>query len=261
MVITNEYEYVKDIMETKILPKDISNKRLLLYIAKYYYSDEIDNAKRYRDFVLEKMKEFNLSIDVYQEYKYADYVFKICKKLLKQELSHEFQDVKEVYLYQSELDVINRCEKDREKKVVFTLFILAKLNDYNSGWVNNELKDIFQLANVSATSTNRVLMLHELYKQEIIGQSHRNDKFGYKVELGRPDEPIVMTVCKFKDLGNQFVAQFKPGWKMCEECGKLYKIKSKFDYSSKYCKQCARDKKLETQRQCMKKLRENEKRE
>lgn len=249
MIIINEYDYVKQILESKVIPKGVSNKRVLLYIAKYYFNPEY-SVKEMVDLVFFKMKEFKLPVEIYQEYKYVSYVKGVCEKLLTKELSSDFRKVESVNLYQSELDIINRGETDKEKKVLFTLFILAKVNGTNSGWVNNEIKDIFQLANVTATIKERALLLHKLYKAELIGQSRKNDKLGYKVELENNDEQVVLVIDSFENIGNQYIANFKYGWKMCECCGKLFKVKSNEGRPGKYCKQCGYQIKLEQVNQC-----------
>lgn len=256
MIIINEYDYVKQILESKVIPKGVSNKRVLLYIAKYYFNLEY-SVKEMVDLVFFKMKEFKIPVEIYQEYKYVAYVRGVCEKLLTKELSSDFRKVESVNLYQSELDIINRGETDKEKKVLFTLFVLAKVNGTNSGWVNNEIKDVFQLANVTATTKERALLLHKLYKVELIGQSRKNDKLGYKVELGDNDEPVVLVVNSFENIGNQYIANFKDGWKMCECCGKLFKIKSIIGNPQKYCKICAKEINREKSKENISKKRKN----
>ena len=248
MIIINEYEYAKQILESRIIPKNVSNKRVLLYIAKYYYKPEY-SINEMKQLVFNKMSEFNLSIEQYQEYKYDTYVKDICEKLLKQELSYEFRKVDSVNIYQSELDIINKCETDKEKKLLFTLFVLAKVNGNKSGWINNEIKDIFQLANITATIKERASMIYKLYKSGLIDQSQKIDNLSLKVDLGIPDDKIVLIINSFENIGNQYVANFKTGWKMCECCGKLFKVKSK-TYPPKYCKSCAYDIKLQQVNQC-----------
>ena len=44
-----------------------------------------------------------------------------------------------------------------------------------------------------------------------------------------------------KNLGNQLMSYLKDGYKQCTNCGKLIKIKSKFDSSTKYCDNCAKE--------------------
>ena len=238
MIIINEYEYVKQILESKIIPKGVSNKRMLAYIAKYYFNPQstIDDMIK---LVFIKMDEFNLTIEYYQEYKYAAYVKNICEKLFSGEISPDFRRVESVNIYKSELDIISKGENDKERKLLFTLFVLAKVNETNSGWINNEIKDIFQLANI--TIKDRAAMIYKLYHAGLLNQSQKIDNLSLKVELGNDDEPVVLVVSSFENIGNQYIANFKDGWKMCQCCGKLYKVKSNKDFSSKYCKQCSKD--------------------
>lgn len=247
MIIINEHEYVKQILENKIIPKNVSNKRVLLYIAKYYYSPEY-SINEMKQLVFDKMTEFKLDTKQYQEYKYDTYVKNICEKLKNNELSCGFRKIESVNIYQSELDIINQCETDKEKKLLFTLYVLAKVNGNNSGWVNNEIKDIFQLANITATIKERAAMIYKLYKAGLVNQSQKIDNLSLKVELGQDNEDVVLVIDSFENIGNQYIANFKDGWKMCGCCGKLFKIKSNEGRPSKYCHQCYKDKHMEQDR-------------
>lgn len=255
MIIINEYEYAKQILESRTIPKNVSNKRVLLYIAKYYFNPECSVAKMIQ-IVFDKMAEFNLPKEVYQEYKYEKYVKGICEKLLSRELSAEFKQVESVNIYQSELDIINQAETDKEKKLLFTLFVLAKISGNNFGWVNYDIKDIFQLANITATVKDRAGIIYKLYTAGLVDQSQKIDNLSLKVELGNTDEPIILIIDSFENIGNQYIANFKQGWKLCYCCKKLFKIRGS---NSRYCKTCAREKELEIQRNCMKNLRKSRK--
>lgn len=48
-----------------------------------------------------------------------------------------------------------------------------------------------------------------------------------------------------KNLGNQILAELKPNYKQCVNCGKMIKIKGK---NSRYCDDCARKAELERYR-------------
>ena len=47
-----------------------------------------------------------------------------------------------------------------------------------------------------------------------------------------------------QNLGNLFLSYIKPNYKQCERCGKLVKIKSKNDHSTKYCNKSGYEVKL-----------------
>lgn len=254
MIIINEYEYVKQILESKIIPKNVSNKRILLYIAKYYYTPEYSISEM-TQLVFNKMAAFELNPEHYQEYKYVSYVKGICEKLKNNELSSKFRQVDSVNIYQSELDSINKAETIKEKKLLFTLYVLAKINGTCSGWVNNDIKDIFQLANVTATIKERAAMIYKLYKAGLIGQSQKIDNLSLKVELGQDDEEIIFVVESFENIGNQYVAFSRNDYIMCKECGRLIKTKGKEGRPTLYCKNCSKKINREKTRERMKILR------
>lgn len=256
MIIIDEYDYVKQILENKVIPKGVSNRRVLLYIAKYYF-DACLSVQDMKSLVFQKMQDFNLPANYYQEYKYESYVKDICEKLAKNEMSPNFRKTGSVNLYQSEIEIVNQGENDKEKKLLFTLYVLAKINETNSGWVNNELKDIFQLANITATIKERAGIVYRLCHADLIYQSNRIDNLNIKVKLGDPTEQIVLVINSFENIGNQYIANFKPGWKMCQRCGKLFKTKSNEGRPGKYCKQCAYKIKLEQNNQYYKEKTEN----
>ena len=128
MIIINEYEYVKQILENRIIPKGVSNKRVLLYIAKYYF-DPFLTVNEMTELIFNKMDEFHLPLELYQEYKYASYVKGICEKLFSKELSSDFRKVEYVNIYQSELDIINRGENDRERNCSLHCLYLQRQMD------------------------------------------------------------------------------------------------------------------------------------
>ena len=68
-----------------------------------------------------------------------------------------------------------------------------------------------------------------------------------------------MKITNIKDLGNQLIAYLKDGYTTCSHCGKLIKIKSKYDGSTKYCEECAKKMKDEQRKEINKKYYENHK--
>lgn len=239
MIVIDEYNYVKKILEEHIIPKNMSIKKIMLYIAKYYYSDNL-SLNEYIRMIYDKILDFNLP-QIYQAYKYEDYLKTICKKILNGEIPTSLRKIDSISLFKSEYENISRCISDRQRKLLFTLYILAKINNCN-GWVNYESKDIFTLANITTTTKERSLLIYEMYQQGLLEQTHKNDVIGYKVELGNDTEEIILTINSFENLGNQFLAFYKDNWKMCELCGRMIKKKAP---NIKYCKPCSQQKNLE----------------
>ena len=249
MIVVNEYEYIENIIRDSVIPNNISIQKLMFLLAKYFYKEEINNAREYVELIFNKLKQFDLP-STFQKYKYENYLSNLCAKLLSGEINHNLRKNISINFYESEFNKINSCETDKQKKLLFTLYGLAKINEHSNGWINYKLKDIFMLANITATVKERALLIYELYRNGYITQTRKNDMLSYKVELGDNNEDVVMIIDCFENLGNQYIVKHKDGWKMCKICGKLFKARGK---NSKYCKSCSKDRELNFKKQRNKK--------
>jgi hypothetical protein len=212
-------------------------------IAKYYYSDEMD-YNTLSDIVKKEILEFNL--EGYQEYKYHNKIVSICKSIINGTVEKSFKEREYIPIYKNELNVINSLKSDRHKKIMFTFFAVARYMD-TDGWINKKtsrgISEVFKLANVSLTTEKRCQLLHELYVDGYISFGKKVNNLNIRVQLDSTGD-IVYKVTDFNNLGNQYIGNFKEGYKQCQCCGKKYKVKSKMDHSSKYCDECAYEMKL-----------------
>jgi hypothetical protein len=227
-------------------------------IAKYYYSDDID-CEKLSDTVKKTLLEFNL--ENYQEYKYHNKIVSICKSIINGTIEKNFKEREFIPIYENELNVVNSLKTDRQKKIMFTFFVVARYMD-SEGWINKKtskgISEVFKLANVSLTTEKRCELLHELYVNGYISFGKKVDNLNIRVKLDDSGD-VVYEVKDFNNLGNQYIGNFKKGYKQCQCCGKKYKVKSKMDYSSKYCDECVGKKQLEWSKNSMRKIRETKK--
>ena len=197
----------------------------------------------------------------YQEYLYHNKITAICNGLLNGDIDITFKEREYIPIYENELDVINTLPNDRQKKLMFTFFAVARYMDCD-GWINKKtskgISEIFKLANVIVTSQKRNELLHELYKNGHISFGKKIDNMNIRVNLDDSGD-IVYKVKDFSNIGNQYIGNFKKGYKQCANCGRIYKIKSPNDYSSKYCEQCSKEIHRIINRNSMKKARETKK--
>ena len=245
-------------MASKKKPDDLSMGYFITLIAKYYLSCEID-AESLSKIVKEKLLEFDL--ENYQEYKYHNKIMKICISLFDGSTDKNYREQEYVPIYENELKVIESLPNDRQKKLMFTFFALARYMDCD-GWINKKtskgISEAFKLANVTLTSDKRNELLHELYSNGYIYLGKKVDNLNIKVQLDDSGE-VVYKVKEFNNIGNQYIGNFKKGYKQCKCCGKKIRIKSDKDYSTKYCDKCSYEKHKEINRNSMKKARETEK--
>ena len=220
-------------------------------IAKYYLPLLTDN-KSLSDIVKKELLEFDL--DNYQEYKYHNKIMKICTSLFDGSIDKNFREQEYIPIYENELKVIESLPNDRQKKLMFTFFALARYMNCD-GWINKKtskgISEVFKLANVTLTSDKRNELLHELYVNGYISLGKKVDNLNIKVQLDDSGD-VVYKVKDFNNLGNQYIGNFKKGYKQCKCCGK--KIK---DTGNKkmYCEKCANQSLLESYKKYKNKVR------
>lgn len=231
--ILNEKEYVEDIINSSTLPEKMSVNSMITYLTKYYY-EKYDSTFDIVNAVCEQMDKFKIDIRYYQEYKGRSRATKICNAISdgKLDLLREYTSIP---LYKSEYDKIMSCSNDKEKKFLFTLYIVARYTD-KYGWVYNPRTELFKLANIPSNTKGYKEIIYNLLHNGFIKNTKKVDDIKIGVELADTSEEIVFEISRMSSLGNQFIAFIKPDYKLCECCDKLIKIKSN---KTTYCKKCA----------------------
>ena len=238
-------------MVSKKKPDDLSMGYFITLIAKYYLP-LLTDSKSLSDIVKKELLEFDL--DNYQEYKYHNKIMKICASLFDGSIDKNFREQEYIPIYENELKVIESLPNDRQKKLMFTFFALARYMNCD-GWINKKtskgISEVFKLANVTLTSDKRNELLHELYVNGYISLGKKVDNLNIKVQLDDSGD-VVYKVKDFNNLGNQYIGNFKKGYKQCKCCGK--KIK---DTGNKkmYCEKCANQSLLESYKKYKNKVR------
>lgn len=252
MYILNEKDYIRNILASKTKPADLPMGYFITLIAKYYYSDASD-AETLSNIVKEKILEFQL--DHYQEYKYHHKTVSVCQALFERTIPICLKERDYIPIYENELNFIHSLPNDKSKKIMFTLFAVARYMECD-GWVNKKdskgIAEIFKLANVTATSRERNKLLHSFYLNGYISFSKMVDNLNIKISLDSSGE-IIYKIKEFRNIGNQYIGNFKKGYRQCVICGKSIKVTGT---NNQYCKKCVKEKQLEWQRESMKKLRE-----
>jgi hypothetical protein len=236
----NEKEYIREVLVSRNKPNDLSMGYFITLIAKYYYSDGVDYEKL-SDAVKKILLEFNL--ENYQEYKYHNKIVSICKSIVDGSIEKDFKEREYIPIYENELKIINSLKTDRQKKIMFTFFAVARYMD-SEGWINKKtskgISEVFKLANVSLTTEKRCELLHELYVDGYISFGKKVDNLNIRVKLDDSGD-VVYKVKDFENLGNQYIGNFKKGYKQCANpgCGRKIKIASTTGRPKLYCDECA----------------------
>ena len=245
MYILNEKEYIRNIIASGVKPDNISNGYLITLIAKYYF-DKDKSQDDLIDIVKKKMLDFN--IEGYQEYRYANKIKKACIELYDLESDKLFRELEYVPIYEKELKVVESLPNDRQKKFMFTLYAIARYMNCE-GWINKKdskgLSEVFKLANTTLSSDKKNELLHELYSNGYIHFGKKVNNLNIRVELSDEDDIVIYKIKEFENIGNQYIGNFKKGYKQCKCCGKKIKIIGK---NTTYCEKCSKEKRLETKR-------------
>ena len=237
-MILNENEYLNNILKDHNKNNlQISQTQLAFLLAKKY--------KNYND-VSKEMKKFQF--DKYYEINWQDTINKFCDMAEKHNL--DLKDYGYIPLYEHELENIKKCEKNKDKKLLFTIYIIARYKNKEVGSKDNFYridktllkKDLFEYANIRGTKKDNALLINKLWKENFIEQNFINDDISISVKLENQGEEA-LKVKTLENLGNQIIAFLNPKtYKQCSICGKLIRIKGR---NSQYCEQCARKMELE----------------
>lgn len=236
-LIINEKKFAEDLISSAILPEDVSANTAIKYLTRYYCEYGNMDLQEITDTVFNKMKQYKLTVVAYQEYKANELIKRIHSAIGKGKIN-KLRTYDSIPLYKSEYEKIMECETDREKKVLFTIYILARYTG-RYGWVYNSESEIYKLANVSSTTKNKVDVFASLLNKGMIKDTKKVNDLKIGVDLSDSNDEVILEVNDLKNVGNQFIAFIKDDYIMCKECGKLVKIKSKYDGSTQYCEKCA----------------------
>lgn len=255
MYILNEKDYIRGVLASKKKPNDLPMGYFIMLIAKYYFN----NGEAFEDLieiVKNKLLEFN--IENYQEYKWSNKIVKTCKFLYESEDNSKFKELEYIPIYQKEINLISTLPNDRQKKFMFTLYAIARYMN-SDGWINKKnlrgLSEVFKLANVTLTLEKKNEMLHELYANGYISFGKKIDNLNIKVNLcSEADEEVAYKLTDFTNIGNQYIGNFKKGYKQCKCCGK--KIKDTGNRKM-YCNVCAEEINRDKTKKRMKLLRKS----
>lgn len=238
MILFNEKKYIEEMVKTnsKEMASNLRLGQLVYLLTLYYYETEKDETLLY-SIVIDKLNELDIKCNNLN--KIVLNIIKIVTNDIK-----ILKDQDKVVLYQSEVDYINQLKSQTERKILATLFVLARWNN-NDGWTNVgfTVSDIKKYADISSyTKAQMNNCLYQLVSQNMIVLS-KNPKFlRYQVKLtANTNEKVACTFKQFEHIGNSFIAQTVEGYDLCRTCGNLiHKAPRK---PRLYCRWCIKKRK------------------
>ncbi len=236
-MVLNEFNYIEDCV------KNIENGDYL--DLKVSVTDFIRLLSIYLDNDLDKVLEIlnKSNLPNYNEVKWYERVKKLVNNNIK--YNSKMIDVDFVSFYESEYNYIKTCENIKDRKILFTAFILCKyLNEYSEKYNNYKIgayytkKKLFDIANVNFSKEDRYKSLNRLHSMQLILMNNVTNNISIWLPKLEEDKEL-LRVSNFENLGRQLCAFEKSKThKQCLICGKLIKVTSN---KIKYCDKCAKE--------------------
>ena len=175
--------------------------------------------------------------------------------------SNPYNSIENITISQKELDVIHSFGYPYSyRKILFTMLVHYKVKlllypDNDNKRVEINVSEIMKDAHVTLPVKKRDEMIGIFEKDGLLTQPNGGTQAKYFYLHFVDDEPqeVGVVVEDFFDF-YLYYEQLEKGGRLinCQECGKLVLIKNP---NTQYCSKCSKDKKLERQRECMRKAR------
>lgn len=184
----------------------------------------------------------------------------IINKLIK-DRDYSLIDINNIKITNKEIEKIRLLDNPRLERLTFTLLVYAKiynqLNNNDKNWVNENHRYIFGDAKVAVTKEEQGKMLHKLKEFGYIDVSVIVDCANVRVNFVDKENEVVIEITDFRNFVYEYMNYFHPEkFIRCEECGKLIKAKNN---KMKFCPECAREIKMQMDRERMQKIRNSRK--
>lgn len=234
MIILNEKAYAEDCLKNRV----VDNKPFttLSILAKYYYHCLGYRKKKITELLIDYMEK---SYPYYSSNKtsWDDNIEKIAKNAGKFNLF----EIDGVWITKSEIATIQDLHNKVLERLAFTMLCIAKLNNIknpkNQGWVNTDAKEIFSLARISCSVTNRYERIGMLNQLGLLEFPKKNDNLSSRVTFINDESEKVLNISDFRELGYEYLKFTGGNFTHCQDCGIL--IRNNRAGTKKYCSSCA----------------------
>jgi hypothetical protein len=236
MIILNEREYVE---EHYLRNNEIDEKPYdtLLLLARYY-----------RNCLGYKKKQTQKLLSEYMSKNYPRYSVsrrkwdETIEDVAGSANNSPLHEIDCVWITKAELDVLDKVENKKMQLVAFTLLCLAKYHNLikstNNGWVNEDAKEIFDLARVNISMEDKDYMLHDIRDLGLIEFPMKTGNLANKVVFIDDNSEKVLRITDFRELGREYLLYKGGNFVRCSGCGRLIPKKT----NTRYCPECSEKK-------------------
>jgi len=237
MIILNEHEYAIERLQTGTPGENVFVT--LQILAKYYHW-----KCNYGPTKIEKSLIQFLNA-AYPEYHVKKWQWEqTVERLSRRACKYQLCEASEIWVTENELKTIRAIPDDADykyQKLAFTYLVLAKFYNLrrpnNNSWVNTEVREVFNMANVKVSDSERYMMLGRLDRLGITEDPKRNDNLSSRVTFVDDESEKVLSISDFRDLGCEYLMFLGKGYIRCVGCGRI--VKDNRNHTKKYCDVCA----------------------
>lgn len=213
-----------------------SPARAINNVARYYYSQGYRNNKL-RDMI----ERYAVRCD--PDFPLVRYD-QIISKAIVSASKYALSEIQFISVTQKELDVVESRPTMMQRRLLFTLIVLAKYynahNEKNNNWVCLNQSDIFALANIKVSDRRKALLINDLWSDGLIEYGANISNVNIHVMCVDDGEPV-MHIDDTRNLGNQYMMHIGCEYMQCDMCGIVVK---KTSNRQKYCNDCAQEMRL-----------------
>lgn len=227
MLILNEKKEAERILKS-INSTECKIPQVLNLIVRYHINE---NGMSKKDAVTNTIEYAKTCYGGFNANEWKSYLENISDTASK----HPLRDIEYIPITQSEIDDINTLESLKLRKLAFACLVVSRMNMivYGHNWITISNKELFRLANLNYHSNYINNTIHELYLSKFIEFAKRIDNNSFKYEkLDMEESEPVFKVTYISDLGYWWSYINGDKYRICEECGRLYKPRSG---AQRYC--------------------------
>lgn len=240
MIIANEKEYAERCLKNGIVGE--KPRFTLQILAKYYFHHLGYRNKKIANLLTEHLDKY------YPRYQVAKLSWaKSIDKIARDAGKYPLYEIDAVCITKNELHTIDNIDSADLRKLAFALLCLAKLgnakNAKNNSWVNSDIKELLELANITSTKKEGMKLLSNLRGLGLLEFPKMNGNLSNRVTFIDDDSAPVLSISDFRSLGYAYLKYKGENFIKCATCGVL--IRGSKNGRRKYCSSCKAYKPME----------------
>ena len=254
LFIINEEDYIQKVIESEHKPDTLSIKRMVTMLCRYFYKLGI-KPKELSYTVCKQLEKIMNDDENFRPYEVADLVYATSTKIIHGKIPKELKVRDYIPVYKDEMKVLDKLKSQNEKKLMFTMYVLARYFDHH-GWISLPLEDVISLSNVKCSNKKKYEIIRGLIDQGLISINMKASSLlnvcikGYNIK----HDAECYRITEISNLGEYYLLNTSPNkYVRCNACGKSVQKKSN---RTSFCNKCINDRKRKQNAIAMKLSRE-----